>query len=220
MIRLCGIDKVYPTRSGSVHVLRHVNLTVAPGERVGILGRNGAGKSTLIRLISGAERPTRGVIERKMSVSWPLAFGGAFQGSLTGYDNLRFICRIYDVDPEEKVGFVEEFSELGIYLREPIKSYSSGMRARLAFAISMVIEFDCFLIDEIIAVGDARFHQKCNYELFERRGDRAMIIVSHDPGYIRMHCTRAAVLSHGELHHPKSLDDAFAFYHQQSALAA
>jgi capsular polysaccharide transport system ATP-binding protein len=220
MIQLSAIDKVYQTRSGPVQVLRGVNLTIAPGERVGILGRNGAGKSTLIRLISGAERPTRGAIARRMSVSWPLAFGGAFQASLTGYDNLRFICRIYDVDPEEKIGFVEEFSELGIYLREPIKSYSSGMRARLAFAISMVIEFDCFLIDEIIAVGDARFHEKCNYELFERRGDRAMIIVSHDPGYIRKHCTRAAVLAGGELHHSKSLDEAFDFYHEQSALAA
>ena len=128
-----------------------------------------------------------------MSVSWPLAFGGAFQGSLTGIDNLRFICRIYGVDPRRQDrASSRNFSELGLYLREPVKSYSSGMRARLAFAISMVIEFDCFLIDEIIAVGDARFHEKCHHELFERRGDRAMIIVSHDAGYIRQHCTRAS----------------------------
>ena len=208
------------TRSGPVHVLRDVNLTVEPGERVGILGRNGAGKSTLIRLISGAEMPSGGSIQRAMSVSWPLAFGGAFQGSLTGYDNLRFICRIYGVDAEQKVRFVEEFSELGLYLREPVKSYSSGMRARLAFAISMVIEVDCFLIDEIIAVGDTRFHEKCNDELFTKRADRAMIIVSHDPTYIREHCTRAAVLVRGELYHLDSLDQAFAFYNQASALAA
>jgi capsular polysaccharide transport system ATP-binding protein len=220
MIGLVDIDKSYPTRSGPVRVLRKVNLTVDSGERVGILGRNGAGKSTLIRLISGAERPTGGHVKRDMSVSWPLAFGGAFQGSLTGFDNLRFICRIYGVNPEDKVEFVQEFSELGIYLREPVKSYSSGMRARLAFAISMVIEFDCFLIDEIIAVGDARFHEKCNYELFQKRGDRAMIIVSHDPGYIREHCTRAAVLVGGELHHPASLDEAFEFYRASTAVAA
>ena len=220
MIRLKGVNKDYPTRGGPVRVLKDVNLTVRPGERVGILGRNGAGKSTLIRLVSGAELPTTGRVERGMSVSWPLAFGGAFQGSLTGYDNLRFICRIYGVDPEDRIAFVEEFSELGIYLREPVKSYSSGMRARLAFAISMVIEFDCFLIDEIIAVGDARFHQKCHRELFERRGDRAMIIVSHDAAYIREHCTRATVLAGGELHHSESLDEAFAFYHQETALAA
>ena len=220
MIRLEGINKTYGTRSGPVHVLRNVNLSIDFGERVGILGRNGAGKSTLIRLISGAEFPTSGSIERDMSVSWPLAFGGAFQGSLTGYDNLRFICRIYGADPADKVAFVEEFSELGIYLREPVKTYSSGMRARLAFAISMVIEFDCFLIDEIIAVGDVRFHEKCHHELFENRGDRAMIIVSHNADYIREHCTRAAVLDRGELFHPANLDEAFDYYHQSMAAVA
>lgn len=220
MIRLTNINKRYPTRSGSVHVLRDVDLSVDSGERVGILGRNGAGKSTLIRLISGAELPTSGHIARDMSVSWPLAFGGAFQGSLTGYDNLRFICRVYGVDPDDKVAFVQDFSELGMFLWEPVKSYSAGMRARLAFALSMVIEFDCFLIDEIVAVGDARFHDKCHHELFERRGDRAMIIVSHNAEYIRQHCTRAAVLVDGELHHASSLDEAFAFYHQETALAA
>ena len=220
MIRLSNVNKVYPTRSGPVHVLRDVGLTVEPGERIGILGGNGAGKSTLIRLVSGAELPTSGLVERHMSVSWPLAFGGAFQGSLTGLDNLRFICRIYGANPEDKIAFVEDFSELGIYLHEPVKSYSSGMRARLAFAISMVIEFDCFLIDEIIAVGDARFHEKCAHELFVKRGERAMIIVSHHAGYIREHCTRAAVLNDGALYHFDGLDDAFAFYHQERALAA
>lgn len=219
MIRLEGVNKSYQTRNGTARVLKDLALSVQAGERVGILGRNGAGKSTLIRLISGAELPTSGLIRRTMSVSWPLAFGGAFQGSLTGYDNLRFICRIYDVDADEKVEFVEDFSELGIYLREPVKTYSSGMRARLAFAISMVIEFDCFLIDEIIAVGDARFHEKCNHELFQKRADRAMIIVSHDATYIREHCSRAAVLVGGQLHHPPSMDEAFEFYYQHTLVA-
>ena len=220
MIRLEDISKTYVTRSGPIQVLRDVNLTIECGERVGILGGNGAGKSTLIRLISGAEFPTSGTIERGMSVSWPLAFGGAFQGSLTGYDNLRFICRIYGVNPADKLEFVEDFTELGIYLREPVKTYSSGMRARLAFAISMVIEFDCFLIDEIIAVGDTRFHEKCRHELFERRSDRAMIIVSHNAGYIREHCTRAAVLAHGGLTQPANLGEAFDFYHESMAAVA
>lgn len=220
MIRLDSINKSYPTRSGQVHVLKDIRLSVDRGERVGILGRNGAGKSTLIRLISGAELPTSGHIERDMSVSWPLAFGGAFQGALTGYDNLRFICRVYGVDPDDKVAFVQEFSELGLFLWEPVRNYSSGMRARLAFALSMVIEFDCFLIDEIIAVGDARFHQKCEHELFVKRADRAMIIVSHDPNFIRSHCNRAAVLINGQLHHPATVDEAFEFYHEQTAVAA
>ncbi|HKU25896.1 MAG TPA: ATP-binding cassette domain-containing protein, partial [Candidatus Sulfotelmatobacter sp.] len=122
MIRLSGVNKTYPTRSGPAKVLRDIDLEIETGERVGILGRNGSGKSTLIRLISGAELPTSGTIERSMSVSWPLAFGGAFQGRLTGFDNLRFICRIYGVDPEDKVDFVERFSELGIYLREPVRN--------------------------------------------------------------------------------------------------
>jgi capsular polysaccharide transport system ATP-binding protein len=220
MIELSNVSKYYPTRSGQVQILGGVDLVVRPHERIGILGRNGAGKSTLIRLISGAELPTSGTISRKMSVSWPLAFGGAFQGSLTGIDNLRFICRVYGVDLADKEQFVADFSELGIYLREPIKSYSSGMRARLAFAISMVIEFDCFLIDEIIAVGDARFHEKCRIELFEKRADRAKIIVSHDPGYIREHCDRASVLVAGKLHHFDGLEEAFGFYDAATALPA
>lgn len=211
-VELIDVSKFYKTRVGPAKILDGVNMTVAAGERVGVLGRNGAGKSTLIRLISGAELPNQGRVNRSMSVSWPLAFGGAFQSALTGIDNLRFICRIYGMNPEGKIPFVEEFSELGIYLREPVRSYSSGMRARLAFAISMIIEFDCFLIDEIVAVGDARFHAKCHEELFVKRAERAMIIVSHDAGYIREHCHRAVVLSGGRILEFQSMEDAYAFY--------
>jgi capsular polysaccharide transport system ATP-binding protein len=217
MISIEHVSKQYATRHGNVTVLDDISLTVKPGEKIGILGRNGAGKSTFIRLVSGAERPSQGHITRSMSVSWPLAFGGAFQGSLTGLDNLRFICRIYGTHAEDKISFVKEFSELGRYLLEPVKTYSSGMRARLAFAISMVVEFDCFLIDEIVAVGDARFHEKCNIELFEKRKDRALILVSHDPGYIREHCQHAAVLVKGKLTAFDHVDEAFTFYQEQVA---
>jgi len=215
MINIKHVTKRYATRQGVVTVLDDVNLSIRPGEKVGILGRNGAGKSTIIRLISGAERPSSGSIQRSMSVSWPLAFGGAFQGTLTGLDNLRFICRVYGTSADDKIEFVQEFSELGRYLREPVKTYSAGMRARLAFAISMVVEFDCFLIDEIIAVGDSRFHEKCRVELFERRKERAMIIVSHDPHYVREHCEHAAVLVKGKLSKFDSVEDAFSFYQEQ-----
>lgn len=218
MITVENVVKDYQTRSGPVRVLDHVNLTVRPGQQLGILGRNGAGKSTIIRLVSGTELPTAGTVRRDMSVSWPLAFGGAFQGTLTGYDNLRFICRVYGVDPAERIAFVEEFSELGIYLREPVKTYSSGMRARLAFAISMTVDFDCYLIDEVIAVGDARFHEKCMVELFQKRADRAKIIVSHDPHYVREHCQNAAVLSQGKLVYFDDLDEAFDHYERVAAL--
>jgi len=212
MIHVRDVCKSYPTRSGTKVVVRDVNFDVYPGEKLGVLGRNGAGKSTIIRLLSGVENPTRGVVDRQMSVSWPLAFGGAFQTALTGLDNLRFICRVYGVEPETKIPFVDEFSELGRYLREPVGTYSSGMLARLAFAISMTIEFDCFLIDEIIAVGDQRFHDKCHVELFERRADRAMIFVSHDIGYIQAHCQRAAVLHDSSFTMFDTVAEAYEFY--------
>lgn len=212
MIDLRGITKYYSTRQGRRKILNELNLTVRPGERIGILGRNGSGKSTLIRLIAGSEGPSSGSIDRQMTVSWPLAFGGGFQGSLTGLDNLRFICRVYGASYEGTLPFVEEFSELGQYLREPVKNYSAGMRARLAFAMSMAIEFDCFLIDEVISVGDARFHEKCRHELFEKRSDRAMIIVSHEVHNIREHCSRVCVLDGGTLLNFSDIEAAYEYY--------
>jgi capsular polysaccharide transport system ATP-binding protein len=212
LIHLDKIVKRYRTRSGPHTVLDGISLQVSKGDKIGILGRNGAGKSTLIRIISGAELPTGGRVRREMSVSWPLAFGGAFQGSLTGIDNLRFICRVYGARFDDVLPFVQDFSELGKYLREPVKSYSSGMRARLAFAVSMAIEFDCFLIDEVISVGDARFHEKCQRELFEKRSDRAMIIVSHETHNIREHCSRACVLRNGLLQEFADVDAAYVSY--------
>jgi len=212
MIELIDVVKNYPMRQGMRTVLDRVNLRIAPGEKLGILGRNGAGKSTLIRLISGAESVSTGRIHRGMTVSWPLAFSGAFQGALTGMDNLRFVCRIYGIDIANAIPQVREFSELGDYLDEPVKNYSSGMMARLGFALSMAVEFDCFLIDEVIAVGDSRFHEKCNIELFEKRRDRAMIIVSHQPENIVNHCDRAAVLHNGCLRSFDDVAQAFDFY--------
>lgn len=217
MITLRDVSKTYPTRGGIHTVLSDVQLTIRRGEKIGILGRNGAGKSTLIRILSGAERPTNGRIQRGLTISWPLAFGGAFQGSLTGLDNLKFICRVYGVPYADKIDYVEDFSELGKYMREPVKTYSSGMRTRLAFAISMAVEFDCFLIDEIISVGDARFHTKCQHELFEKRKDRAFIMVSHEAHNIREHCGRAGVLVDGHLHLFGDVDTAYDYYQSQPA---
>jgi ABC-2 type transport system ATP-binding protein/capsular polysaccharide transport system ATP-binding protein len=209
MIVADHIHKIYPTRQGDRVVLNDISFSVDRGEKLGILGCNGAGKSTLVRLISGAERPTSGTITSTMSVSWPLAFGGAFQGALTGFDNVRFISRIYNQDYTQNIDFVQDFTELGLYLREPVRSYSQGMRARLAFAISMIIEFDCYLIDEVSAVGDARFHEKCAVELFQKRADRAMLIISHDPGYIKNHCSKFAVLDKGDMNLYTDFDQAY-----------
>lgn len=216
MIRLENVVKSYPTRFGPRRVLDGANLELGRGRNIGILGRNGAGKSTLIRLLSGAEHPTSGRIHRGMSVSWPLAFTGAFQGHLTGIDNLKFICRVYGVEWRPLVRFVEDFTELGLYLREPVLHYSAGMTMRLAFALSMAIEFDCFLIDEGLAVGDARFGHRCHVELFEKRKDRAFILVSHDPNVIKLYCERACVLHEGRIHDFDTVDEAYEFY--ESAL--
>lgn len=212
MIRMVDVCKRYPLRAGYREVLAGAALEIRPGAKVGILGRNGAGKSTTIRLLSGAELPSSGAIWRDMSVSWPLAFGGAFQPSLTGRDNLRLICRIYGHRPDECADFVQSFADLGPYFDEPIRHYSSGMSARLAFAISMVIDFECFLIDEVVAVGDARFHEKCHEELFVRRADRTFVIVSHSTSYIREHCDTFFVLHEGRFHQFDDLDSANEFY--------
>lgn len=216
MIRLKKIRKTYHTKIGTKVVLDDVHFDINPGEKIGILGRNGAGKSTIIRLISGAELPTSGTIERKMSISWPLAFGGAFQGSLTGMDNIKFIARVYNSPIKEAIDYVNDFSELGKNLLEPVKRYSSGMRARLAFGISMAIDFDCYLIDEIIAVGDQRFQDKCHEELFVKRADKAMLMVSHNADFIRAHCTKIGVLVNGTMHSFENTEEGINFYHSNS----
>ncbi len=214
MLKIDDVTVKYKTRSGWHTVLDSVSMEVNRGEHFGILGMNGAGKSTLIRIISGQEQPDEGAVSRKMKVSWPLAFAGGFQGSLSGIDNIRFIARIYNADYKYTKSYVEEFSELGKFLREPVKNYSSGMMARLAFALSLAIEFDCYLIDEVIAVGDARFHARCMSELFDKRKDRAYIIVSHNSDFITMQCNRAAVLHAGKLTSYKSVVDAQQVYNK------
>lgn len=214
-VKLENICKAFPLRSGLKYALKNINLTIKSEDKLGILGMNGSGKSTLIRIISGATKPTTGKVIKKMKVSWPLAFQGGFQGSLTGLDNLKFICRIYGANWKEKIDFVQDFAELGKYFYEPVKTYSSGMRARLAFALSLAIDFDCYLIDEIVAVGDQRFQKKSKVELFEKRADRSFVLSSHQPSYIKEHCNRFFVLSEGNLIEFESIDQAWQFYSKQ-----
>jgi capsular polysaccharide transport system ATP-binding protein len=212
MLSVEHVSKIYETRRGPYQVFGNVSFTLQRGRNLGILGRNGAGKSTMIRLISGAERPTTGRIRRGMRISWPLAFAGAFAHNLTGLDNLKFVCRVYGIDYKPLVPFVEDFTELGAFFREPVLHYSHGMMTRLAFALSMAIEFDCFLIDEAMIVGDLRFHERCHYELFQKRKDRAFILVSHDVNAIKTYCENAVVLHEGRLFSFPNVDAAYAFY--------
>jgi capsular polysaccharide transport system ATP-binding protein len=199
MIETVNLTKEYRTDTGKVVALDGVSIQIRPGQRIGVLGENGSGKSTLIRLIGGVEMPSKGKIVRRMSVSWPLAYRGGLHPDLSGVNNLRFLSRIYDRPFEEVYAYVEDFTELGNRLKDPVYTYSSGMRAKLSFGICFAIEFDCYLIDEIIAVGDQRFRRKCREELFEKRRDRALLMVSHQPATIQQSCDIGILISEGRL---------------------
>lgn len=209
-LEVVDLSKVY--RSASNPVFRGLSFDLSISGRLAILGRNGQGKSTLIRMLGGILPPSHGAIRWKMTQSWPIGFGGAFQGSLSGLDNIKFISRIYDRDFETTRDGVDAFAELGRALRQPVKYYSSGMRARLAFGLSLAIEFDCYLIDELVAVGDARFQRKCEEELFEQRAGRAFVMASHNVDLIKQHCTRALLVESGKAKVFEDIDEAVEIY--------
>ena len=213
MIRFRNVSKSYRAGTSHKQILTDATFTL-PWRNIAILGVNGAGKSTLIRMLAGSELPDDGDIRRDVSVSWPLGFDGGFHGSLSGIENLRFICRIYDRDMEEVSNFVAEFAELGRYLYMPIKTYSSGMRARLAFALSMAIDFDTYLIDEIIAVGDASFKAKCHAAFRQRRARSRVIMVSHAMRIVRDYCDMGLVMHRGRLTLWEDVEDAIAAHQE------
>jgi len=214
VITVSGVYKDYhsETRGKWNRVLSDVSFTLARGEKIALLGRNGAGKSTLIRLIGGIEMPTAGTIESTMSVSWPVGLEGGVGGTMTGNDNVRFMARVYNKPVEEVFDFVEDFAQLGRFMSEPVNTYSTGMRARLNFALSFAIDFDCYLIDEVIAAGDARFQRRSHEEVFEKRTDRSMILASHVPEIVKQYCTRAVVLHRGRAKIFDDLDLAADIY--------
>jgi len=193
-------------------VFSNIDFTLGRSGRLAILGRNGQGKSTLIKMLGGILPATEGDIIWNMSSSWPIGFGGGFQGSLSGLDNIRFLARLYNRDYRETLDRVDNFAELGRSLRLPVKHYSSGMRARLAFGLSLAIEFDCYLIDELVAVGDARFQQKCQEELFTHRKDRAFMMASHDVHMIAHYCDRAIIIESGKCKIFEDVQEAVDIY--------
>lgn len=211
MLTLSQVTKSYPLQGRTLSVLKGIDLNVAAGQKVAILGRNGAGKSTLIRLIGGLEKPDSGQIVSKMSISWPLGYAGGMQGSLTGLDNIYFLSRIYGMDPSGVTKYVSDFTELGHFLHEPVKTYSAGMRGRLAFALSMAFDFDCLLIDEGLSAGDSRFTKRCQ-DALNKRKDKAIVMVSHSQASIKDFCDQAYVLDQGHLHPFATLDAAYQFY--------
>jgi len=212
MLRAVRLVKDYTVEGGKHRALNDVSFELARGEKLAVLGRNGAGKSTLIRLLGGIEMPTHGHIERTMSLSWPVGLGGGVLPQLTGNDNIRFFARIYGKPLAEIRDFVEDFAQLGHFLSEPVWTYSTGMQGRLNFALSLSFDFDCYLIDEVLAVGDQRFVQRSCDELFVKRAHRSMIVVSHEMETVRTYCSRALVLHRGRGKVFDNLDLALDIY--------
>lgn len=214
MILLDNVSKTYVGQSVDNEVLRNVNLMIKRGESLGICGANGVGKSTLMKLLAGVEHPTAGKITRTMSVSWPIGFTQAFQSGLTGADNARFIARIYGKEEKALLQEVEDFAQLGSYLYEPIRVYSQGMHARLAFGVSLAIRFDCYLIDEITGVGDHRFREKSERALQERRRAGTLVMVSHDTNALFRYCDKGAVVFGGGVTVYDTIQEAAEVHHR------
>jgi capsular polysaccharide transport system ATP-binding protein len=212
MLIVRDLAKQYPLNGRQRMLFRNLSFDLPPGGRLALLGRNGQGKSTLIKILGGVVEPTAGSARWKMSCSWPLGFGGGFQGGMTGLDNIRFLARIYQRPIQGLIDRVDDFADLGEALAMPVKYYSSGMRARLAFGLSLAIEFDCYLIDEIIAVGDAAFTERCEVELFGRRASRAFVIASHNLDFLRAHCTQAIVIESGRAKLFNDVSEAIEVY--------
>ena len=216
MIALRNVSKHYRVSGHRRTVLRNVSMTFEAGTSYGILGINGAGKSTLIRLLAGTEMPNTGRIKRDLRVSWPLGFAGGFHPQMTGRENLKFVARAYGEDVRQVLEFVEDFAELGDFLEAPVRTYSAGMQARLAFGLSMAITFDCYLIDEVTAVGDARFGKKCAEVFGQRRESADIIMVSHSMETIKDYCHKGAVVADGNLVMFDNVDDAIELYRRMN----
>jgi capsular polysaccharide transport system ATP-binding protein len=212
MINFEHVHKSYRTRKGRKVVIEDLTLTLDTKKNIGVLGLNGAGKSTLLRLIGGAELPERGRISRTVTLSFPLGYVGCFAGNMTGRQNAAFVARVYGYDVERVVEFVEEFTELGEYFDEPVKTYSSGMSTRLGFGVSIALEFDVYLIDEGFSAGDARFLARCQAAFQERLRSSRVIIVSHTTETLLTYCDVGAVLYDGKLHYFSDIRDAVQEY--------
>lgn len=221
MIIVDDVYKRYRTEQGpGKWVLSGVSFTIPKNVNVGLVGRNGAGKSTLLRLIGGVDTPNRGRIERQCRVSWPMGFGGGLQGSLTGRQNAKFVCRIlgHEHDMAERIAFMQDFAEIGDAFDEPVKRYSSGMKSRLQFAMSLAFDFDVYISDEVTSTGDAAFRSKAS-KAFKDLTDRAgLIMVSHSDSTLREFCSAGIWLHEGQAHWFDDIDDALKHYMESIAV--
>ena len=212
MIRLERATKLVRMKGISKPIIDDVSFVIPRGKSVGLLGRNGAGKSTLLQIIAGTLELDKGRVIRQGKISWPLGFAGSFQGNLSGEQNVRFVARIYGVDTGELVAYVADFAELGAFYKAPVRTYSSGMKARLAFGVSMGVKFDYYLVDEITAVGDTNFKRKSQQVFKERLKGSDVIMVSHSSSTLRDYCESGIVLEDGKLTYYENLEDAIVVH--------
>ncbi|HVL19644.1 MAG: ABC transporter ATP-binding protein [Allosphingosinicella sp.] len=217
MIEFRHVSKAYATRNQPKVVLRDFSLALPKGTKIGVLGRNGAGKTTLLGMIAGTVKPDSGSIERRASISWPLGFAGSFHADLTGAQNIRFVARIYGIDTDSLIAYVADFAELGDFMDMPIRAYSSGMKARLAFGMSMGIAFDWYLVDEITAVGDTNFKAKSLAVFKNRLKNSGMLMTSHSPSVIRAYCDSGLVLERGDATFFEDVEEAIAHHERNMA---
>jgi len=215
MIIVDDVHKRYRSAQGAGKwVLQGITLTIPRNVNVGLVGRNGAGKSTLLRLIGGVDTPTRGRVERHCRVSWPMGFGGGLQGSLSGRQNAKFVCRIHGHEDSlaDRLEYIKDFSELGASFEQPVKTYSSGMKSRLQFALSMAFDFDVYISDEVTAAGDAAFKKKASAALKKVADHAGLIMVSHGEGTLRQFCSAGIWLHEGRAHWFDDIGDALKLY--------
>jgi len=215
MIELKNVSKYFQTKKGKNYILKDFSLSIPSGKNIGILGRNGAGKSTIMRMLGQIEFPNSGTIVSDKSFSWPLGLSGGFVGNMTGRDNVKFVCRLYGQSNAQIkliIADIEEFSELGNYFNMPIKTYSSGMKSRLSFGLSLAFDFDYLLIDETLSVGDARFKKKSKEALLKKIETSNVLLVSHDMKTLKEICDVGIVVDNGEMHYFDNIDDAIEKY--------
>ncbi|MBU1836022.1 MAG: ABC transporter ATP-binding protein [Alphaproteobacteria bacterium] len=214
MIRFHQVTKTFQTPTGRKVVLDNVSATFPTGKSVGLLGRNGAGKSTLMDMIGGTASTDSGSIETTGTVSWPVGFAGSFNRQMTGAQNTKFVARIYGVDTEELIAFVQDFAELGGHFFAPVRNYSSGMKSRLAFGISIGIPFDTYLVDEVTSVGDAAFKRKSRIAFTQRMENASAVVVTHSMNQLRKFCDAGAILENGKLSYFDDIEEAIAHHHK------
>ncbi len=212
MIEFRNVHKSFTLKGIHTKIVTGLSLSLPFGKNIAIIGRNGAGKSTLLRMVAGSLMPDRGTIIRHGRTSWPMGFAGGFHGELTGRQNARFVARIYGADTEDMEAYVEDFAELGKFLDLPVRAYSSGMKARLAFGVSLAAQFDCYLVDEITGVGDRRFKAKCREAFRERVAKGQLLMVSHSERTLRSYCESALLLENGTATYYEDLEEAIEVY--------